>query len=358
MTARYPALMLAALLAACDPVVAPQPGGFAGLGQTAEGFAEVRPDPQFDFPADHAAHPEYRIEWWYVTANLTDQTGQDWGIQWTLFRQALEPQSAEQAEAGWDSAQVWLGHAAVTRADGHRHADRLARGGVGQAGVRIDPFEAWIDNWSLSGDGADIDQLQVFADGDEFAYRLDLQTEQTLVFHGEGGYSRKSESEQASYYYSQPFYRASGEIRWGDERFQVTGLAWLDREWSSQPLASEQEGWDWFSLHLDGGEKLMMFRLRSTDGSHFYSGTWIDAEGQQQSLRSDQIRMQPEAETSVAGRTLPTRWRLSIPSLGVDVLASALNDRAWMGTGIPYWEGPVQIEGSHSGRGYLEMTGY
>ena len=29
-----------------------------------------------------------------------------------------------------------------------------------------------------------------------------------------------------------------------------------------------------------------------------------------------------------------------------------------MNLSIPYWEGPVAVSGSHSGLGYLEMTGY
>jgi predicted secreted hydrolase len=29
-----------------------------------------------------------------------------------------------------------------------------------------------------------------------------------------------------------------------------------------------------------------------------------------------------------------------------------------MSTTIPYWEGPVSVNGSQPGRGYLEMTGY
>jgi predicted secreted hydrolase len=29
-----------------------------------------------------------------------------------------------------------------------------------------------------------------------------------------------------------------------------------------------------------------------------------------------------------------------------------------MGTGFSYWEGPISFAGSHSGVGYLEMTGY
>ena len=44
--------------------------GFAGLGMTAEGFAPVIPGKVFSFPADLGPHPDYRIEWWYVTANL------------------------------------------------------------------------------------------------------------------------------------------------------------------------------------------------------------------------------------------------------------------------------------------------
>ena len=37
---------------------------------------------------------------------------------------------------------------------------------------------------------------------------------------------------------------------------------------------------------------------------------------------------------------------------------AAVNPQAWMETSFAYWEGPVRIEGSHAGRGYLEMTGY
>ncbi len=358
MTVKLLWLPMAALLFACEQASPPAGGGFAGLGQAVEGFSEVRPDPVFSFPADHGSHPDYRIEWWYVTANLVDEQGRDWGVQWTLFRQALQPQTPEEADASWDSAQAWLGHAAVTSATAHRHADRLARGGVGQAGAQAPPLEAWIDDWSLASEGDALERARVTARGEGFAYQLDLHSAKPLVLHGEGGYSRKSEGDQASYYYSQPFFEAVGEIEWEGKRHRVRGQAWLDREWSSQPLAADQRGWDWFSLHLDGGEKVMLFRLRSDAGENYFSGSWISAEGRQTPLSSEQIRMLPLAESSVAGRDIPTRWRLRIPDWGLDVTAEALNPDAWMGTGIPYWEGPVWLEGSHAGRGYLEMTGY
>ena len=37
--------------------------GFAGLGESADGFAPVVPRRVFAFPLDHGPHPEFRIEW-------------------------------------------------------------------------------------------------------------------------------------------------------------------------------------------------------------------------------------------------------------------------------------------------------
>src|SRR5882724_7156969 len=124
--------------------------GFAGLGETAEGFAAVTPARQFVFPADHGPHPEFRIEWWYVTANLTDANGAAYGAQWTLFRQAI---AAGVPQEGWANQHIWMGHAAVTTASTHRYAEAFARGGVGQAGVEANPHRAWIDAWDMRGLG-------------------------------------------------------------------------------------------------------------------------------------------------------------------------------------------------------------
>ena len=346
-------------LAACEQPTPAEPAGFAGLGERGEGFAAVRPETGLRFPADHGAHPDYRIEWWYLTANLEDAQGRDWGIQWTLFRQALRPQDQAAANDGWHSQQVWLGHAAVTNADNHLYAERLARGGVGHAGVSAAPFAAWIDDWQLQGEGNErLSPLHLEASGEQFAYRLNFTSEQPMVPQGNQGYSIKSAAGQASMYVSQPFYQVRGEIEWQGETFVVTGQGWLDREWSSQPLAADQDGWDWFSLHLDSGEKLMLFRLRHRDGEHYYSGTWIQADGQPQPLQPEQINMQPLRTTRVAGQDTPTSWQLQVPDIGLEVTTDAINPHSWMGTQIAYWEGPIRFSGSHTGVGYLEMTGY
>jgi predicted secreted hydrolase len=333
--------------------------GFAGLGKDAEGFAPVVPGKTFAFPDDHGPHPDYRIEWWYVTANLADPTGAAFGAQWTLFRQAMQPGAQQE---GWANQQIWMGHAAVTRADTHRYSEAFARGGVGQAGVEAMPFLAWIDSWQMRGldrmRDDTIAPIELTASGTDFSYTLRLDADRALVLQGDAGYSRKSERGQASYYFSQPYFRAAGSITIDDKPVEVTGQAWMDREWSSQPLASDQSGWDWFSLHLGSGEKLMLFRLRQNDGHHYRSGNWLLPDGRARQIASADITMTPKTLTEIEGRKIPTTWDIAIPRLSLTISCVPLHAKSWMGTSFPYWEGPISFQGSHSGVGYLEMTGY
>ncbi len=331
--------------------------GFANLGTTADGFAVPQRDTVLTFPKDHGPHPQFRIEWWYLTATLQGTDGRDYGVQWTLFRSALRPESG----TGWQTPQLWMGHAGLTTPEAHYYAERLARGGIGQAGVTSHPFDAWIDDWamtSIAPDGADaLSSLSLAARGQNFAYDLNLTAEGPLIQHGERSFSVKSREGQASHYYSQPFYRVSGSLSLPSGDVSVTGQGWLDREWSSQPLSENQSGWDWISLSFEDGDRLMGFRVRD-DAQGFTSGSWISADGSTEALTDGALIWTPLREVGVAGRQVPVDWRVQLPAKGLDVELRALNDQSWMGTSFPYWEGPVSITGSHAGRGYLEMTGY
>jgi predicted secreted hydrolase len=325
--------------------------GFAGLGDTAQGFNEVLPGRPLVFPRDHGAHPDYRIEWWYLTANLSSADGRRFGAQWTLFRQASQP-GAERSS--WSNRNLFMAHAALTSAEEHLFAQTYARGGIGQAGVVADPFAAFIDDWSFDADGAG---YSASARGRDFAYRLRLSANGLFVPHGDAGYSLKSSQGQASYYYSQPFFTVDGVVALHGAETKVSGRAWMDHEWSSRPLAQDQKGWDWFALHLASGEKLMLFRLRSAAGD-YRAGTWMGADGAPHPLSGDDLVLTPLEEARVAGRAVPIRWRLEVKSRGLDVRTAPLNRQSWLATQFPYWEGPIYLEGSHAGEGYLEMTGY
>lgn len=334
--------------------------GFAGLGTDADGFTTPDPATVLNFPADHGPHPDYRIEWWYLTANMTGPDGTAYGLQWTLFRSALAPTDGQAPTdwQGWQTPHLWMGHAALTTPDSHHVTERLARGGIGQAGVTATPFAAWIDDWAMQ--GTDLDTLRLTASGADFAYDVGLQATGPLVLHGQDGYSVKSQLGQASHYYSQPSFRLSGTLTLPQGNITVTGSAWLDHEWSSQPLGADQTGWDWFSLSFDSGEKLMGFVLRGSQ--NYTSATWIRADGSTLALPDGAFSATPLARHRVAGQPVPIdvpiEWRVQLPSQGVDVTVAALNPDAWMATSVPYWEGPVTVTGSHGGRGYLEMTGY
>ena len=369
MSAKRTVLIVLAALASVAAPAAFAEGvdkGFAGLGADAAGFDQAIPGTPLVFPRDFGAHPGFRTEWWYLTANLEDEFGAAYGVQWTLFRQAGAPGDERQ---GWANQTVWMGHAAVTTATEHLFAETFARGGVGQAGVSTQPFRAWIDDWifearqealgaGLDAPGAALSRTKISASGPGFRYAFDLAADKPLVLHGDNGLSRKSDDGRASYYFSQPFFKIDGVLVLHGRKVKLSGLAWMDREWSSQPLAATQKGWDWFSLHFSTGEKLMVFRLRDGTSRDFCAGTWIGADGAQQTLDRNDITLVPLSETHLAGRVLPVSWKLLVKSHGIDVETAPVNAASWMATSFPYWEGPIGFHGSHEGKGYLEMTGY
>jgi predicted secreted hydrolase len=332
------------------------------LRSDATGFAEVLPERPLAFPEDHLSHPDFRIEWWYLTANLKDDLGAEWGVHWTLFRQALRPGDDP---GGWSSNQAWMAHAALSTPDGHVYEERFARGGIGQAGVALNTagqFEGWLDDWILQGeDSSPLPGVLSFNVG-EYDVELSLSVEMPWVLQGDEGYSLKAPTGQASYYYSQPHIQVSGKIQHREKNTDVSGLGWLDREWSSQPLAPDQPGWDWFSLHLDDGNALMVYQLRTTSQPNTINGVWVTATGEATPLKTDDVVLQSRSnvsiETQAGARALPLSWEIRVPSKGVDIQVTAPKAEHWLDTLFPYWEGPVNVTGSHSGIGFMELTGY
>ncbi len=361
---RFP---VATLLVLLSLPTSPAQNDYQVLRGEAQGFARVIPGIPVEFPRDHMAHPSFRIEWWYITANLLDDSGNPWGLQWTLFRNSLDPQADS---GGWQSNQLWMAHAAISSPEGHRFEQRFARGGIGQAGVSDiaadGNFSAWLDDWQWRSDG-----LQLFPSNLKFSVagqqvEMRLESSSPWVTHGDRGYSQKSVQGQASYYYSQPNIQISGTIRTANKTVSLSGSAWLDREWSSAPLAQNQPGWDWFALHLDDGNKLMLYRLRENNGDHWLSGSWISRDGSKQHLRRDEIELTPihTREIKIGEKRaikLPLEWTIKLPGLDRQWNVKALYDEQWMATRFAYWEGVVLVEdasGQSTGVGYMELTGY
>lgn len=347
------------LLAGCSGDAADE--GFAGLAgldkhdETGTPYLQPGPGDQLTFPADFGPHPQHRIEWWYLTANLETAAGDPVGLQWTQFRQALQPRAAAEPvpeASNWPLQAAWMAHGAVSWKGQHYFAEKLARGDMGNAGATATPFRVWLDNWQLSGN-ADSNRWQLKAAGEGWGYDLTLAIQGAPVGHGENGFSAKSASGEGSMYFSLVDIAITGEVTLDGEVLEVSGKGWFDREWSSQLLKTGQKGWDWFALHLDSGDKLMAFRLRDESGS-FQAGTWLPAEGDPVPLSSAALNLQELDQR----KGVPVRWRLKVPAYQVDLqLGAPPGD--YLNRGLyPYWESPVKVTGSHPGEGYMELTGY
>jgi predicted secreted hydrolase len=363
-------LLSALFLILSSTLVQSADDSFSVLRQQLDGYAKVVPGKRIVFPDDHGIHPDYRIEWWYLTANLKDDQGRNWGLQWTLFRQSMD---AKPVLDGWGSNQLWMAHAAISTPRGHIHEQRFSRGGINQAGVTVakraelnqsksGDFSVWIDDWSWQSKSANPFPSTLSFSIGKTKLKVDLRSVMPWVLNGDKGYSQKSGQGQASYYYSQPHIDVEGSVIHEGEQLTLTGKAWLDREWSSQPLSANQKGWDWFSLHLNTGEALMVYRLRQADGKHWLSGSWIVPDGSSLSLGPDDITLKVlERRWVKAGDQrveVPLLWTIRLPKLKKEWEVGALYDQQWMDTQFPYWEGVVKVNDGKAGVGYMELTGY
>ncbi|HPE61947.1 MAG: carotenoid 1,2-hydratase [Thiothrix sp.] len=357
------------LLAGCERQVPQESWQLDALlgGAAVAGFERALAPRHFTFPAEHAAHPGFRSEWWYVTGNLKTAQGRHFGYQVTFFRNALAPEPVDNPSP-WATRQVWMAHVALTdvAARQHRFEQRLARGAAGLAGQARQPFKVWLEDWQLLGQDSGEFPWQLRVKTADFSLDLALAPQKPVVLQGEQGLSVKSaEPGNASYYYSFTRLATRGMVRSGTESYPVTGSSWLDREWSTSVLGAGQLGWDWFSLQLDDGQELMLYRLRREDGEAdaHDAGSWVDVEGQVTRLGAGAVQLRPLRFWMAAdGRRYPVAWELVVPERKRHWRVEALLDAQQMRTAVVYWEGAVQVVEADSGRrigyGYLEMAGY
>ncbi|MBJ6800306.1 lipocalin-like domain-containing protein [Geomonas propionica] len=336
-------------------------------GSAAAGYLRADKPRRFSFPADHGPHPGFRNEWWYFTGNLQAADGRRFGYQLTFFKTALTPAAVSRGSA-WGTNEVYMAHFAVTDVAGekYRFAERFSRAALGLAGAGGTPLAVRLEDWSAQQTSPRPWGVRLSAAEPDFALDFNLASIKPEILNGAGGLSRKGATPgNASYYYSIPRMATTGTLRIGKERFTVKGLSWLDREWSTSALEPDQVGWDWFALQLDDGRDLMFYQLRRRDGSSdpFSGGTLIAADGRARAVTRDEVQLEVVSwwESPVSGARYPSTWRLRIPSQGIALeVVPRLADQELL-TAFRYWEGAVEVrglDGSPSGSGYLEMTGY
>ena len=334
--------------------------------ESAAGFESASSAYRLRFPRDHLSHNRFSIEWWYLTANLKARdTGEHYGIQFTIFRRGLSAKHS--AQNAWQMPQLYMGHMALTdtTAKQHRSVQRFSRQGPGLAGTAAKPLSIWLEDWEIK--AAQNDQLfpATLSARDaeqQFGYRLQLTPSKRLLLQGDQGYSTKhAGSGIASHYYSYTRLEAKGEL-WVDQRMvSVEGTAWYDHEWTSGTLDDSQVGWDWFALQLEDGRDLTVIRLRdrARTKDDYWQLSMADADGTPVKLDASGLKLQvTDHWQSDDGVRYPSGWRLQLdsPELNLEIRPRLADQE--MRHMVRYWEGAVKVSGSHSGQGYVELTGY
>jgi predicted secreted hydrolase len=331
----------------------------------------ARPGYTFAFPRDHAAHPPYRIEWWYYTGNLDAADGRRFGYQVTFFRVGVDPAPANPSR--WAVRDVYMTHVAVSDPSRrrYRYTERINRAGPGLAGADADRYRVWNDDWTVSLDAEGRHVIRLREGG--LGVDLVLDEGKPPTVNGRDGISRKGPSDgNASHYYSLTRMPTRGAIVIDGERVEVTGSSWMDREFGTNVLEADQQGWDWLALQLSDGSELMIYQLRRRDGSRdpYSSGTLTRADGRVVPLESGDFTLAsggPTYRSAGTGAVYPLGWRIAIPdeAIALTVSTPLANQELDLtaSIGMAYWEGLVDVTGivagrSVTGRGYLEMTGY
>jgi predicted secreted hydrolase len=327
-------------------------------------YLDVTRDYKLKFPEDFYYKRDYRVQWWYFTGHLFDNAGREFGYELTFFTVNIQQR---EYRSRFGANRIYISHFAVSDVRGNMfHFSGQADTGVyAFAGAEDDRLKVWIGDNILEGA---IGEIHLKASDKDKGIDMRLMPEKPIVLNGENGYSRKSEESPlfASYYFSNPALDTVGKLRIGKKIFPVKGKSWFDREISTRGMAKQQEGWDWFAIQLDDQREIMLYLLRKRDGSvdPYSSGTFIYPDGRSRhlSIKDFSVNVLAHYKSGKTGARYPSQWEVKIPSEKLMIrITPLIKDQevlAYNTTGNHYWEGTCGVEGSATGRAYVEMTGY
>jgi predicted secreted hydrolase len=328
-------------------------------------------DNSFVFPKDHGAHNDFNSEWWYFSGNLSAQNGRRFGYELAIFRAGTFNPLIDNNKNPYD--QKYMAHFALTDiADKNfYYKENLSLSPGINAGADANPFKVWLGNWVVSGNFANNNFLKpdfhIQASTKDYSIDLNLNSLKPLVLQGEKGISRKGQAKKDySYYYSLTRLSTTGKVQVKGIDYNVSGLSWMDHEWSNSDFGRNENGWDWFSIQLNNNTEIMFYQLRNKDGgrSIYSEGTLILEDGKTIRLNPEEVKIEPvDYWESEIHAKYPSGWKFSIPDRGIYLMLTPYIKNQELELLLNYWEGAVSIKGKYmnkeiSGSGYVELTGY
>ncbi len=347
------------------------------VGMQVKGAAHeiATPEYQFDFPRDYGSHPDFKIEWWYVTGHLKSEGDRRFGYQATFFRLAADSGISREGNPPLP-LDIHLAHMALLdlKTKKFYHQERLQQS-PWMAFAKEGDMELKNGNWKLrritDSERPDFElQGSILAD---ISMKMQLSASKPITLFGDNGYSRKgSDPSAASYYMTFTRLQTTGSIRLNGKSLKVRGWSWMDHEVSSSQLAPQQVGWDWLSIRLNDGRDIMAYRMRTTkkEADPFSTFAWVDANGDasHQRLLDDMWKVKRLWTSPRTKNTYPVEVELKIPDPDSDNVFQAhivplYDGQEMLGhlSRIEYWEGACDVldsKGTNIGEAYMELAGY
>ncbi len=323
------------------------------------------------------SQPNIQTQWWYFSGNLKSSEYRNWEYELVFFIRKTDLDFFGFWPMNKMRDQLFISHFALVDMDGTKDQKNFRyyhRGGIlaeAKGVSSTNKFEVQLENWSARQNEAGQIRLTAFCEGD--AIELDLTSLKNVIYHGENGFSQRSEDPRiASYHCSLTRLKTTGMVKSKGDKFQVSGFSWLDHEKMLAEPNRFTSGWDWFSIQLDNNEELMIYRFRNKNGSvdnQFSFGTYVEKDGRSRHIKFVDIQLQELSywQSDLSKGVYPVEWQIKILSEALEIhVRPHFHDcelNCVSTTFVAYWEGPVWVSGkkaneSISGRGYQELCGY
>ena len=329
------------------------------------GPAEPTPKPSpLWLPADDAPH-NAPIEWWYYNGHLKNDQGDEFSFHYVVFSAFSQTTNRSLQYAQMGISDIQMGEHRNHRSNSISSSQQNnAINSEHLLDIDLGNFQLKIDsngNHSLSSS----DQTQ------HQQLELTLQQSQNVMLHEDIGWMQWPFG--WTYYYSYPRMKAEGTLTFDGIKANVTGEVWFDHQWGDFFVVGKPAGWQWFAMHLDNGDSIMVSEVRGADGEVIaIDGTLTRLDGTQRifEAENDNIQIQ-QLDQWISPHTngiYPSKWRIVLEEEKLDMIiqpviadqeipAMPLGNKA-----AAYWEGRADIFDSNSnqiiGRAYVELSGY
>jgi predicted secreted hydrolase len=309
---------------------------------------------QVHLPKDEGAHPESKMEWWYLNATVSDNEGHQYTAMLAYFNKAsLRPPlkiiSIADLDAGVFHQDVpTISQLMVAKPN-------YAEGGLD---LRWNDYDRWYRT------DQDSYHYSVQAKGDSIGFSFDLVQEKDPLMVGGNGLIEWTEG--STYYYSLTRLQVGGQIEIEGKAIDVEGIGWMDHQWMEDMA---EKGWQWFSIQLDDDTDIICWNIVNTDNSvQSRDLTMMFADGSIYHTTDLELAATDSWVSPDTKETYGMTWKLREPGHDIDleikarfpqqeiILLKEVPQYTWQ-----IWEGGTtvsgQIDGSAvSGIGYAELV--